>query len=865
MNDKLRVVLDATILAVVTALLSTYLGIWNELYTRGDTAAHMTKVKHILDYWPHIRWSHQWAFGLPLFLWYAPLPYIILAMISLLTGSIETAFSLSATSSLYIIALSLYFIILRQTEDNSASLVSALLFLFSPASWVYTLKDGLYPRLIAMVFLPLSIYFYLKFKEHPNRKNYVAFIFILALGLQAHLLIGLITGLTILFFIFFTVNGVRKKLTTTAKIFLPAIALSSYFYLPFFLTQPARRFLGIAVSSPPLPFQHMVFDTDLPPYDGEVLFPVIAPTLIVLLILLYLRNFKVTSNVRGVSKAVFSMTLLFILFAFIGHFGWPSTWYINGFPPGEATIFLSLLMPFIIGILLGSLFSATSQRRRKTLSAFMVCGILIAAVLVYLPISTNELSWISRADNPVIKITMKNITADPSEFNYRFGTDWDRIGMWFNYKYSIPQTREYYGQGILVEDWKFWFEKTVWVDLDNYNETNYALNWFAVKWISISYPHYHYNKFLSKPEFYKKIVEVYEPLVESLHEFVYVNASPIISARNTPTLLIIGDESGYGNIFQALSSLNYNSEYIIPVQGGKFIEDYTLNELKLFDAVFLYGYQFRDRDRAYSLLREYVEAGGGLIIDTGYSPEASSKNFPDPFPASETMATDFGRIWSFTSIDSPVTTGIKFERFSPAIYGVSAPWGMSVSANETIKKWATPVLWNHGHPVIILGEFKKGRVLWSGINLPYHIANYMNPEETKLLIKMIEWALGKREPSNENVRHVVERKNPEIVRITIHDYSRGILFKESYIKNWKAYLTDKDGKRYSLNIYEAGPSFMYIPIGMKHNYPIEILLVYDLSLEEWMGALLSILTLASLIIYGFSPSSRYRKPSIQNA
>lgn len=92
------------IIITFTFALSVFFGVWGNLIARADTAAHMTKVRFILENWPHFRWGDIWAAGFPMFLWYAPLPYLILSALAVLVGSIELGFSISIVLSVVLIA-----------------------------------------------------------------------------------------------------------------------------------------------------------------------------------------------------------------------------------------------------------------------------------------------------------------------------------------------------------------------------------------------------------------------------------------------------------------------------------------------------------------------------------------------------------------------------------------------------------------------------------------------------------------------------------------------------------------------------------------------------------------------------------------
>jgi len=445
------------------------------------------------------------------------------------------------------------------------------------------------------------------------------------------------------------------------------------------------------------------------------------------------------------------------------------------------------------------------------------------------------------------------LNADVNEKNFRFGVPSDEIASWFNYKYNIPQTRGYASP--LYPDWSF-YPGDIHGDVPRGNHTypvtNFFLDWFAVKWFVVytSVMPYNYTQFLLAPETYKLVLER-----NGVYGFIYKNASPIASATNAPSLAVIGTKFLYQIIFDDLSFSNYNSHYVVPIQGHEYLDDYTVEELKEFDSIILYNYKFHDYAAAYKLLEQYVYSGGGLIIDTGVegSPDYDASSIPLPSPIEKTSWTNFGKEWSFTQTDNIVNQGINFSAFSPAVY-YNSPWCFSASNNESIRAWAKPVLWDNGYPLVVAGEYGDGRVIWSGMNLLYHIAIYKNPEESKFLANMIDWASKATEKRDVNVDYVAERMNPEEVVVTLNNLSRGVLFKESFFPNWRAYVVDAEGKRYNLQVWKAGPNFMYVRVPSNVGYPVKVVFEYGITWIESLGNLTSVFTLIVLFSYTFVPS-----------
>ena len=247
-----------------------------------------------------------------------------------------------------------------------------------------------------------------------------------------------------------------------------------------------------------------------------------------------------------------------------------------------------------------------------------------------------------------------------------------------------------------------------------------------------------------------------------------------------------------------------------------------------------------------------------MIVDTGYSPESTSALLPLPLPIANTQGTDFGKTWHLTGIEHATTTGINFTRFSPAVYAQTYPWGISASTNESVRTGAQVLLWNHGRPVVVASEFGLGRTIWSGLNLPYHIMVYRNSEESKFLLRMLDWAASFSNGRERETRYSVKRSNPQRVEVLVTSRANGILFKESYFEDWHAFMM-ANGQRTDLTIYRSGPDFMYVPLEPSLSQPLNVIFEYQMSYVEWSGIIISLVTMVVLIGYGVRETTKRRR------
>jgi len=511
---------------------------------------------------------------------------------------------------------------------------------------------------------------------------------------------------------------------------------------------------------------------------------------------------------------------------------------------------LVFFLPIASTILLGSVFHRAHSFQIGYISKILLVVILLMSTFVQYPltsfsVSTREVDIRNGYGYSEVQQILSN---ERDEGNHRFGVPSDAVASWFNYEYDIPQTRGYYAQGMVEPKWIFWLESSVWGNA-SYLESDYLLDWFAVKWF-IAYPPFNHTKFAGAQDLFREVLAK-----DDIHGFVRQNASSIVSANNIPTLLIIGKPiESYEVILRAFAYSDYNSLHMVPFRGSEYVDDYTLDELKRFDVVMLYGFNYHDRDQSYKLLEEYVKKGGGLLIESGYSPETSSPDIPLPCPVKRTEPRFANFEWQLVSIDSSITDNVDFSLFSPALYG-SGPWGIVTSMNESVRADAQTIIWSSGRPLLVASEYGSGRVIWSGLNLPFHITSYKNAIESILLGNILNWVSNSSLRRQTEVRFEVRREHPGRVHIIVNEPASGILFKESYFENWHACAMDSGGRKQSLQILRVGLDFMYVFLSERAAYPVQVTFEYERTPLEFASFSITAITAAVLALYSLRPSA----------
>ena len=285
--------------------------------------------------------------------------------------------------------------------------------------------------------------------------------------------------------------------------------------------------------------------------------------------------------------------------------------------------------------------------------------------------------------------------------------------------------------------------------------------------------------------------------------------SAIGHTTDAPVLGIIGSDDSYNTIIRNLAAVGMTSKSIIPVHLGKYIDKVDATDLEEMDALVLYGYDYKNHSRAWDRIKNYVESGGKVLIDTGSDVKQTKsmslqgsfpKELPEVFPIFQTKQQELGRLWDLSGRFDE-TKGIDLSKFGPPLLDGS-PWLFSVPEGGS-KEGSYTILEANGTPLVIGWNFGQGKVIWSGMNLFYHITIHKNPDEGKLfenlLFALIDIKRTEGNPSS------FERESTNKVEIRGKD-SKGVIFRENMYPGWGAKLKSGSLSK-NLKIYKTGPTF----------------------------------------------------------
>lgn len=430
---------------------------------------------------------------------------------------------------------------------------------------------------------------------------------------------------------------------------------------------------------------------------------------------------------------------------------------------------------------------------------------------------------------------------NPQDKNYRLYESDAQVNVWWSYAYpSVPLVRGYTDQPLattrlgnifmldqaignegLVNNFKY--DKEIAKNIALYYIDWYAIRYFEGGHLSLSpnaFPSNYLDEAIDKKEETKTTgvvrlyetasgkPEIYKDVDQYLNFYRFKDelVSPVLSSTVTPLVLIVSDDTTYEHFTKILSYENINSQKVIPLRKSEYLDDFSPDELKQFSAIFAYNYKYKNRDRAYKNLEGYVKNGGKLFIDTGFDfQDSDSRGLPELFPFQGSQRGQLSDKWNLEFGSDEITDGLTQKDFGPPVYD-KYPWKFTFPAGE-LKEGVKVLLKNQQKPILTSYQIGSGTVVWSGMNLPYHIVSSEGKKERQLLIA----TLNKFIPLTVN-RPLLGEANfisPKKIEFNTTE-GKGVLLRQERYKNWKVTVNGEN-----VDTYMAGPAypgFIYVPL-----------------------------------------------------
>jgi len=834
------------------------IGVWQGYPKGTDVPMHITRIKYWLDFFPHIFWNYQWANGMPFIGTYGPLFHILGAILVKVGLTYEMSLFALYFFSIWLLGFAIWGLVNQLSKNFWMAISASFLALSAFRVWYTVVKGGVYSRFFAIALWILTIWLVVrlieKVREGRKRKEDIVLVTIfLSLTMLSHVLMAAFCWLMIFLTIFFTKLSSEKRISLVVKLLGVSFVLTSFFYFPllirFFLGGGAGRFFGGDTNLKMVPLSMAV---DL---IGIGLF--VFPCLLLSIVLAR----KIRERYLAFPSLV--MFMIFFFYTYVSHLGFPNKFYlINGFIPYSGLPMMAIFGAIAIGIYLG-LFLNQLERKGKFLAPILFLlfcgGIGISSFL-----TSQELKKPRNLDLVYEVITegraeerSQKILKFPDEDSmHRFMPADAFESVWFNSLYKIPQEKDYYAQGVLFPDWRFWLEQALWnYEEFSLNEAKMGIDWFALRWFAVTKnPWIAGNRritieednlrYLKNPDFrlvtYGDNTGLGAKMAElRLYQFEVAEPTPILSATNTPMALFIGKIRDYRTFVRDLALLNINSQRLIPLYGGEKLASFSQEDLERYDLIVLYKTNLGSNYRLANRLKEYVEKGGHLFWEG-----REGEGFLEPSPVKAVETQSIKGDWGFEKRVDSLTEGVDFNQFSSAIYEGDV-W--KVEMGKELYPWARPLVLIDNQPVIVRGKLGKGEVIWSGINFFFHlITNKDNQQEVKFFQNLANWAVTEKVPKKTSFNS--QFINPEKRKVEISSSARAVIFRESFYPNWKAYLV-KEKRKQGLKVYQAGPGLMAVVLPIDFSPPGEVIFAYRLLWFEKLGFLIWLMAICLFVIY----------------
>jgi hypothetical protein len=822
--------LDGLGLTVAVIVFGVATGAFTGAVKGYDGWGHLTKVVLVLRDFPAVDWNYDWYSGSPFFLGgYPPLFYFASSALAGLGADAMVAMNVLIALSYLAMTLSLYGLVRIVTGSRLAGVVAAGLLLATPAVWTPFVQAGLYTRVFGMGFTSLAVLLAVMYLRRPSPLPYVMCLVAVWGALNSHLVLGALAIFAVGLVMVLVPDGDGHARPWRVALLVPPLLLSAYYYLPLvFYTQAGSQ---LTAAYPALGIDSLVWPAA--PFINPPLVPLLPITVLALIVWLRFRSQQ--------SLATTTATLMLVcglLSAGLLLYALAPLPRIVGLRGSDMLFFLSWFLAALTGLAFGSIKVRAVAWQRNSAAAILVAATLVS-ILAVVPFVTQTM--VRNSARPETALTGWQ-PIDPNETNFRIASPSDSLSVWLNAVYDVPQTRGYAATPqIRNPDWQFWLDSTAWNGDASEQQRTFLFDWYAVKWVYVPAPYMPstagvVSKLTGHPELYEQVPSTRGGTSLT---FSYLRPTPIAVATNAPVVLVIGQPENYQVVFRDLSYSDFDTSHAIPVQGGPYVDDYSAQDLAQFDEVLIYGGRAHDSVRAFDLLNGYVRSGGGLIVESSGSPLARGSGLNEPVPIMGAASHDVKGDWQFTTESSPITDGIDFSSFGPARYN-GGPW--TVSTATGVRSWAQTVVRSGADSVVVAGQLGQGRVVWSGLNLPFHIDSYRSAEESRFLTTAMAWASR----SNNDVATIssAQRAGPQQMTISVDSTTRGVLFKESWFDRWHAYVNGRE-----VDILPAGPGFMYISLPKDTRFPAAVQWRYEKSLVDWAGIVASAATLIALITW----------------
>ncbi len=798
--DALLVLISFFVSAVIAGVVFPGVPKWASW--EGSPLMHMPLVNRIMKYLPGLpRWNDGWFFGCPALRFYPPFSHIAMAFIGwILRIPVFQAYRVYTYLFFGLGSAFLYLLSRKLGLGKAGALASSILFSLSYNLYSFW-NVGAIPMITGVFLFIGTFYFFLRAVESQSTIDMLisgalfaatslshfhnAFISVLLLSIFSILMVLMKPGL----FIKIKPGAKLPEYTlrlpkALAGMALVGFGLSAWWWIPFFIeggyshvTSGWQIGLLPAVTQPKseVVFNHlkMIFGIE---YKRNLWSPGVGQVILALLGLPFLIKDRRMDYVR-LSAVGFIISLTTLFFPLLN----------VPFPlPNRFSPYFSLFSAVIGGYIIHKVISS----RRKS-----------AVILSLLLISTSSFA-------------MREVFVNIAPHHRMLETEIPLEMLWL-------RDNAKKGERLATEMIEWIWRLDLYTDLGlsggssqlaMTNSFAYTFWYYLLFLADPSYLRYfsdQYNvRFFYNPRFGKGLKKVSNFLF--LYEVEDFNSSLVeLVGSETVKVLVFGSFADYQRIFTAISPTGAND--FLLAYGGEFMDTQSSENLSKFDVLYLFGIRYLNEDNYYNKLREYVRRGGSVILDTGdLIHGGASTGLEELFPITDcwTRNSEFNLSLVGDWTSKPINTSL----FTKGEYGVS------YTINESLREGAVPLIYDEDKATLAaIMEYGKGKVLWTGLNLPYHAVYHLNREESFLLEEMIRAVSNPGPKSGASLSFDYLMPEKLIIHVNEAEPSDALFVKISYYKGWSAYLGGR-----KLEIFKAGPGMMLISPENSGSFDVEV-------------------------------------------
>ncbi len=770
---------------------------------------------------PPTGWLSFWHEGIPIIGGYPTTPIYLMAPLfkSMDPSSAMEGFMIGSLLLFLVACLILFWV---TSHSVALSLILTWVIFQTRGTYYQLFGEGLIAATTAQCLMPLTLIFVYLYTKHKNPRLLITGAVLTGLAILLHTAMGLLTvmfpSLVILaIYLWKQPQSRLSKLAILGKYALISFLVGSIGAYGMFLTMVKGGGSGACNSPQCWGIYPAHFKLWLTTFS-----PVLAASFILTAVTFKLIKPK---KVSIISPLAFSLAFIGLsLYPLVAYFHWIDT-FISAIFPRRIFWAINLLLLLIASSAYLSVAKGLGKYLSRIISVIMLAGVLFVYLTMpeslkfdtqsifnypgtipanvweyitpkYQKHSIDELvpSWVAK----------KALT----ENNYRFDSLDQQVNHWWNSVFEMPAIRGYSNSPIGENaQWLYYFQIGTAENSSKdppeliKNRSLFLIDQFGVGLYEDSARSqsggvlgYDQKLILDDPQIMIRQDKAREL---TFYELSPKMTSPIVAATNATPVLVVGDEEGYQTLMRALSLTGITSRQIVPVKGPASIDALTNFELENFPVIFLYSFKGN-----INKLDQFIAQGGQLIVETGALKTSLPANWPSFFPVKMISQVEvYDKVSPELGVKSVLTTDVDPSKFAQFSYQ-GGSWKMGVGSQENLSAGAKTLLTHNNKIILAEKQYQQGRVIWSGVNLPYHIITNQNLDEVRLLKNILSSTVD----SLPTVNFVMKRPVPENIQVE-GDKFRGIFFKENYNSGWHAKSSGKD-----LSMYKAGLGFMYFPI-----------------------------------------------------